>query len=281
MLRFEGLGKPALAAALLCLSGRAIAEPILSVTYANTTTKYSDVKAGSGFATSLGYQFAPVRIFVEGEYYQSGKMDYEFSPGDGVKYTGGKGFVGYGFRAGAWRFWLKGGYYSLEGKTAYGSKTDTGFTLGTGADWLFLKDFGLRIDLDTPFGVDPGPGLDSDGEHTQLSVIKIGLVWRPTFGGASGQASRDPATPAAPSAPAYASASPVAAAPVGAVGGPQVPAGAVLRQRPQPEAVPLLRFADVTTVSLQQSVSNSYGKWWFATANGVTGWILDADLLPR
>lgn len=191
--------KSALAVLMLSVTP-AFAGPFIAATGTSTTSEYKDVNRGIGFALSGGYQAETNPMFVEVEYFNGGSQkidDYDDGStalqGGKLKYSGFQGFVGASMKLGTEsRAWLKGGYYSFDGKVTADEVTSGGITvtdvsskgsssglsLGLGFDWMFAPSFGLRGEIETPFKVDSAPGLDS-GEDGQLTIIRLGVVWRP------------------------------------------------------------------------------------------------------
>lgn len=187
-------------AALLLTAAPAFAGPFVALTGTSTTSEYKDVNRGIGFALSGGYQAETSPLFVEAEYFNGGKQkidDFDDGStalrGGELKYNGFQGFVGASMKFGGdSRGWLKGGYYSFDGKLSADEARDNGtsvfgvsskgsskgLTLGVGFDWMFANSFGLRGDIETPFKVDSTPGLQT-GEKGQLTVLRLGVVWRP------------------------------------------------------------------------------------------------------
>ena len=287
---------PLCAAALsLCASAPASAGPFASASYAHTSMEYSDVGRGHGVSLSAGFQGDSLPIFVEAEYFNSGKMDYEFLSDDvGVEYTGFKAYLGYALALGPSWMWLKGGGYSLDGKIpGYTSEKLSGLSLGVGFDWMFTSSVGLRLEVDTPFKVDPLPGQPYD-EETQLSTIKVGLVWRlpsapsssPAY--SSSSASQPAAEPVNQPVAVPRQPMPVprplpapAAAPAAraASSGPVSPSRAYLRSQPASSAGAVREISTSSVLTLQKSVDNAEGRWWYAvTPDGARGWVADADL---
>ncbi|MDP3858003.1 MAG: outer membrane beta-barrel protein [Stagnimonas sp.] len=184
-------------AALLLSATPAFAGPFLGAALDRTSSEYSDVKDGTGYSVLGGYQTSSTSfpLFVEASYYDSGKLKLKDSGGLGFSYSGPQLFVGGALKLGESSFlWLKGGYYSFDGKTSYQgdsvSDSLSGLSLGVGFDWMFSKQLGLRLGIETPMKVDNAPGLTEEEvaalggtkKEKQLSVIQFGLVWRPVFG---------------------------------------------------------------------------------------------------
>lgn len=288
------LTRLAVAAVGLALATATHADPFLSANLARTTTKYDDVKVGTGYSLAAGYSFDSLAfpVFIEGSLYDSGKLKVKDSGGIKLKYDGFQGFGGVALKLGntGSRLWGKAGYYVLDGKISSGdasaSEKSNGITLGLGGDWMFAGSVGARFEIETPFKVKSIPGLGSD-EKTQLSIIKVGLVWRPKISGA--------ATPSV--------ASPVAAEPVQqavyqmpvaapstagktqmvvplAIGGTaSVAAGTVIKGQPKPDSAAAATVAAMTSVTLGGSSSNASGQWWYVQGPGVQGWVQASELV--
>jgi len=192
----QSIIKKSALAALILSASPAFAGPFLGAALDRTSTEFKDIKDGTGYSVLGGYQTESETfpLFVEASYYDSGKLKLKDSGGLAFSYTGPQIFVGGALKVGESFIWLKGGYYSFDGKTSVPgdsvSESINGLSLGIGFDWMVSKELGLRLGIETPMKVDSAPGLtqaevDSVGgtkKDKQLSVIQLGLVWRPTFG---------------------------------------------------------------------------------------------------
>ena len=293
------------------------ADPFIAGSLNMTSSEFKNVKSGTGFTLAAGYELPQFPIFVEGEYYTSGQMKVDDDPNfpelDDLKisYRGFLGNIGYAFKLNnSSRVWLKGGYYSLKGKSSADgdsiTEKDSGFTLGAGGDWMFSKQIGLRAEIETPFKVKTLPGSDGfveeKDERSQLSILRIGLVWRP-FGGDGTSSSSggiygdNPNTPV--SEPSYAPpvAEPVAAAPAAAAPAPApapasrllapfatgstatVRIGSGIRAQPKIDSALMGSTTVETSVTLAGSTSNAGGQWWYVKGSTISGWVLASDLL--
>ncbi|MES2683190.1 MAG: outer membrane beta-barrel protein [Pseudomonadota bacterium] len=292
------------AASVLLSVPVAHADPFVAATFARTSTEFEDVKDGNGFAFSAGYELPQVPIFFEGEYYTSGQMkadnDPDFPELDDlrVSYRGILGYVGYALKLnGGSRLWLKGGYYSIKGKTSLDgdsvSEKDANFTLGLGGDWMFSEQIGLRAEIETPFKVKSAPGLDlEEKDRSQLSIIRVGLVWRPKLasssstsassGGIYGEnpntAVSEPSYTPPVSAPAPAPATKLLA-PFATGSTATVRGGSRIRAQPKTDSVLMGSAAGDTSVTLAGSTSNVGGEWWYVKSAGLNGWVLASDLV--
>ena len=294
------LAAVAAAASVLVSVPVAHAEPFVAATFARTSSEFNDVKDGNGIALSAGYELPQLPIFFEGEYYSSGTMKIDNDPSAPqfddlrVSYRGILGYVGYALKlSGGSKVWLKGGYYSLKGKTSLDSDSvsekDANFTLGLGGDWMFSEQIGLRAEIETPFKVKSAPGLDLDEkDRSQLSVIRIGLVWRPQFGNSTSSTvyGENPNTtvsepsytpPVAAPAPAPAPATRLLA-PFAAGAEATLRAGRVIRAQPKLDSALMGSVAAETTVTLAGSTSNVGGEWWYVKGASLSGWVLASDL---
>lgn len=274
------------------LATPATAAPYAAANLALTSTKYDDVKNGTGFSLVGGYEideFGMFPVFVEGSHYDSGKLKVDDTAdlqGIRLSYQGYQVFGGVALKlakdSGS-RVWGKVGYYSLDGKVSDGSDSAeeklTGLSFGLGADWMFSRQLGARFEIEQPTKVKSIPGFNVD-ETTALSIVKIGLVWRPSFGGGGGTAaaSYNPSPYQTPS---------VAAAPVTAVvtpfavgGTAKLAAGTPLRGQPKPDGTALGNVPTESTVTLKGTNSGSYGEWWFVSGAGLQGWVLASALMP-
>ena len=304
--------------AMLLFAGQpASAGPFLAATGTSTTTEYSDIKRGVGFAVSAGYQLDTLPLFVEGEYYSGGKLKIEDGQdlqgnalrGGSLKFRGFQGFAGASLPIGSdARVWAKGGYYQFDGKfradeVSGGGSTFTdvrssgnsrGLTLGAGLDWMFLRDLGLRAEVETPMKVDLVPGSGSD-ETMQLTIIRLGVVWRPGSGlsafqrgPAEGSVSPRPASAPSNPAPAAAPALPPLPAPAPAMAVVFKPgnevlarAGTPLRATPREDSDTVQALSSATVLKLESSIVNATGTWWFASSDIERGWLRADELVSR
>ncbi len=284
----------AIAVLAASLPAASLAAPFVSGSLALTSTKYDDVKDGTGFSLAGGYEvdeFGKFPVFVEGSYYDSGNLKVKDSGGIRLSYDGFQLFGGVALKqkAGNSRVWAKVGYYSLDGKVSDGSTSGaektTGLTFGLGGDWMFSEQFGARFEIEQPTKVKAIPGFNSD-ETTSLSIIKVGLVWRPDFSG-----SRSPPVERAYQAPAYAPAQTVTTAVNTSATQTVVPfttgtvsslrAGTGIRAQPKGDSRLLSTVSANTSVTLSGSTNNINGEWWYVTAPGVAGWVLASELSTR
>ncbi|MDP3858002.1 MAG: outer membrane beta-barrel protein [Stagnimonas sp.] len=274
-------------------AGSATAGPFVAATPTITSSEYEDLKNAYGYAVSAGYQLDQLPLFVEGEYYDSGKLKAKDSDPQvdnlSLQYDGFQVFAGGSGRLGGEsRAWLKGGYYSFDGKLkadslggapfASSDKT-SGFSLGVGIDWMFSHWLGARFEIETPFKAKSLPGLSND-EKKQLSIIRLGLVWRPAMG-----ADR---RPAAPAVSAYTPPAPtLAAAPTATVAGIFKPGdealarpGSMLRASPLASAEIVQALTPSPLLKLENNIVNATGSWWFVSSDIERGW-LHADELVK
>ena len=283
-----------LAAAVAVASASAIATsaqaaPFAAANLALTSTKYDDVKNGTGFSLVGGYEvdeFGLFPVFVEGSFYDSGKMKVEDTGGIELTYKGYQVFGGVALKlakdSGS-RVWGKLGYYSLDGKVSDGVDSAkeklTGLSFGLGADWMFSEQLGARFEIEQPTKVKSIPGFNVD-EKTALSIVKIGLVWRPRFGGGSSSPSAASDEPTPYQAPLVAAVPATALVTPFAVGGSaRVAAGTPLRGQPKPDGTAIGNVPADTTVTLKGTNTGSYGEWWFVSGFGVQGWVLASALM--
>lgn len=294
----------ALAVLAVC-AGPSAAEPFIAVTGTSTTTKYEEIKRSFGYAVSAGYQADQLPLFIEGEYYGSGSLkldDYNDGStslfGGRSKYNGFQVFVG-----GAGRLtpttvaWLKGGYYNFDGKfhldggsfngQGFGEtntkSTESGLSLGIGIDWMAFNSVGFRAEIETPFKVNTTPGLDS-GNDSQLSIIRLGLVWRPaprqtgsSYGSQTRPSYAPPVAAAAPAAGAPASSQIATTFKPGdeALARP----GSVLRASPLESAAVVQNLSPSPLLKLENSIVNATGEWWFVSSDVERGWLRGDQLI--
>ena len=188
------LATTAAACSLVAPLTGALAAPLVSASYANTQTQYSDIGHGDGFAASLGYVIDPWPVFIEAEVFNSGRLDYQFSAGDDdrVKFEGSKLYAGLVLQERYYAVYAKAGYYNFDTRARHSSvdgglfptvtqqtvhENQDGLTLAVGADLMVLPTLGLRLEFEVPFGVDTAPEVS--GKQSDLTVLKAGLVWRP------------------------------------------------------------------------------------------------------
>lgn len=273
------------------LAGFAItaqADPFVSGSLARTSTKFNNIKDGTGFSLAGGYSFDSLRypVFIEGSYYDSGTMkvkdqDVKLSY-DGIQVYGG---VAYKLPNGGSMVWGKAGYYSLDqkatGSLVSGSEKGSGITLGLGGDWMFSGSLGARFEIETPFKVKSFN--DNGSGKTQLSIIKIGLVWRPHFlGGGSAVAETPADQPAAVVTPINTAAAPVSPAAASLTSGSSVVirAGTALRAQPKPDSRALSTTGTDTPMTISGSSTNTTGTWWFVKGGALSGWVLSSEFAP-
>ncbi len=263
------------------LAATAHADPFVSGSLARTSTKFKNVKDGTGYSLAGGYSFDSLAfpIFVEASYYDSGTMKVKDMDVK-LTYDGIQAFGGVAFKLGGSGslVWFKGGYYSFDqkasGSVVSDSEKGSGATLGLGADWMFARSVGARFEIETPFKVN---SFNSNGSgKTQLSIIKIGLVWRPRFSGNAPVADRSNDTAPAAAAP-YSAPAPQVFAPTANGSSSLVRAGTAIRAQPKLGSPQQLAAAD-TMVTTDGSITNEGGAWWLVKGVGVDGWVLASDL---
>lgn len=291
-------------AALLFAGQTAFAGPYVAATGAITSTKYNDIKDGLGASLSAGYQLDTSPLFVEASYYNSGRLkidDYSGPEGSlrgaRLSYSGGQAFLGASLPLmGGSRVWIKGGYYLLDGKLRADevnngsesvsdpsfSSNSNGFSAGIGLDWMFSRDFGFRADVETPFKVDTTPGLPG-GPKSQLSIVRLGFVWRPTLGSSSA-----PYSPTVRNADA---AAPMSAPPPVAAAAPEMAVvfkpgdqalarpGSSLRATPREDSEAVQTLLPSPVLKLESSIVNATGTWWFVSSDIERGWLRADELV--
>ncbi|MES2883467.1 MAG: outer membrane beta-barrel protein [Pseudomonadota bacterium] len=266
----------------ICTPSPALAAPFVSGSLARTSTKFDDVKDGTGFSLAAGYEvdrFGAFPLFFEGSYYDSGKLKVDDSGGLRLSYDGFQAFGGIALKLGnddGSRVWAKVGYYSLDGKISDGSDSasekTTGLSFGFGGDWMFSKQIGARFELEQPTKVKAFPGLSIDGTSA-LSIVKIGLVWRPQFGG-----SATTAPVARERGDVYLAPAPKLVAPFGTSGSATVRAGTGIRAQPKADSRLVGSASADTVVTLDGSSSGVAGEWWFVKGTGIAGWVPASEL---
>jgi len=277
--------KAPLCAAAVLLSTTAVAGPFASGNLALTSTKFDNIKSGVGYSLSAGYSFDSLKypVFVEGSLYDSGALKVKDADVklryDGFQFFGG---VAYRLPSAPWVVWGKAGVYSLDQKASglvSEQEKGSGASLGLGADWLFHSQLGLRVEIETPFAV--RSFNDNGSGKTQLSVIKFGLVWRPSFGGSRVEA---------PAPPPEATVTTAVVAPIVQAEAPKATAlangqsaiarsGTGIRAQPKTDSRLLSTLSADTVVTLNGSSSNSSGDWWYVKSAGLAGWVLASELV--
>ena len=285
-----------LGAALMLCSSSLFAGPFLGAALDHTSTVYSNIKDSSGYSILGGYESdsATFPLFLEASYYDSGKLKVKDSGGLSFSYSGPQVFAGGGFKSPSGSLaWLKVGYYSFDGKTAVAdigsvSGSTKGLTLGVGFDWHFSPEVALRLGIETPMKVDSTPGIsqadaEANGitkEEKQLSVLQLGLVWRPLAASSriaqrpSSSAYTLPLTRTAATTPppvlltAFKPGSEALARP-----------GSVLRAAPLESSEVIQNLSPSPVLKLESSIVNASGEWWFVISDIERGWLRADELL--
>lgn len=217
--------------------------------------------------------------------------------------------------------WVKGGYYRGQAQIKsvyYGGAqeaTSGGASLDIGVKWQAASWFGLQLEFSNLFKVkDSSVNERSDVEGLYLGAV-FTLPDEPVERPGRGRRAENPelAPPQRVEAPAPAPAAEIAESPppmpaaapesAAAVSPPASPTvapatepamhawargqtavlkpGARLRVRPVAGADPVSAAPD-THLTLEGGVVNAGGRWWHASWNGGTGWVLDGDIeAPR
>lgn len=273
--------------AAACCATSAAAGPFLAATATATSSEYEDVNNGYGYVASVGYQLDNFPLFLEAEYYDSGDLDIDDGfgmVGGRLQYQGGLVYLGAsGKLSGNSRVWLKAGYYQFDGKlhadSVNGVPLSTteeinGYSLGVGIDWLLNRSFGLRAEIETPMDVKSIPGLPGD-ESGQLSVIRLGFVWRPDFSSPTYEAPPPPVGAVLPATAAgtqvadtYAPGQKLLARP-----------GSLLRANPDSNSPTVQVLSPSPLLTLEASLVNATGQWWFVQSDIERGWLRAEELI--
>ncbi|NKF22657.1 outer membrane beta-barrel protein [Solimonas marina] len=240
----------------------------VSGTYADRSA-YSDVDSAWGGKAVVGYRFAPIPIFLEASWIDTGKADID-DTGIGATLR----FTGYTLGAGYfWQvtptgsgFWLRGAYYDGDSKVAapgYGSiKTSAnGGSVGLGVQLKFNDYVGLRFEYETLFET---KDFASDED---VDIASIGLVFEfPT---------KRSAAPARAAAPTSWQTTPMAAPATAAMPPPSPPPPAApLKTQPRVASQTELVIPAGEVPSQGTAFSNREGDWRFVEYQGQTGWVL-------
>ncbi|PPE74947.1 hypothetical protein C3942_04530 [Solimonas fluminis] len=196
------------------------------------------------------------------------------------------------------------------------SASSSGFTYGLGGDWKLTPWFGLRFDLENYVDVrDFSDFPDSDAGESNVTVISLGVVlelpsgtsrlpssyapapapaYQPAYPPAAAPAPVVPAIQSQPPHPATAAPTsiPAASQPTSAsstikpdLPGGMVAAGVRLTAQPtmllrQPRSGAPIDGSIPAGAELQllQRVPNAQGVWWYASYNGMSGWVSESAL---
>lgn len=140
-------------------------------------SKYKDVDDGTAYRIFGGYRATDIPLYVEAQYFDSGKMDIDDIGNVKLQFDGWTASVGYRVVLGdsGSDLILKGGGYveDSEAKGPGGSVKDdrSGGQIGIGGNWMFTPNLGLNFDVQILFGV------EDFANREDLTIATVGLIY--------------------------------------------------------------------------------------------------------
>lgn len=246
----------------------ALAGPYVVGSGVRTDHNVSDLKKPFGGALTVGYEAEDVPLFVEGEFYRSGKYGFDGEEKN-VSDQGIAGFIGAALPfSDSFRVILKAGYYSLKFKVEdEGSLKEKDFAVGGGLEVMFNEQFGIRAEIENL--------IFDNANDSQL--YKLGLIWRAQTGYRTYEANPAYAAPVAPAAytPPAAAVAPTFKPGDEALARP----GSVLRATPREDAEVVQNLSPSPLLRLENSIVNATGEWWFVSSDIERGWLRGDQLI--